>query len=60
MQSLKSRPVREKAWQYYFYVEAQGDEGSLEGKKMLLELAEKCQKLKIAGHFGAPVVPKED
>lgn len=59
MKSLKSRPVKNKAWQYYFYVEAEGDETSGEGREMLKELSEKCGKLKIAGHFGAAIELKD-
>lgn len=51
MQALRSRPVREKAWQYYFYTEIEGDETSDEGKKMLEELASQCDTIKIAGHY---------
>ena len=28
MQALRSRPMKEPAWQYYFYVEAEGDDKS--------------------------------
>ena len=58
MKALKSRPVREKAWQYYFYVEAEGDETSPEGRRMLEELSKQCEKLKVAGHFGAEKILK--
>ncbi len=58
MKALKSRPVKERAWQYYFYVEAEGDETSPEGKKMIADLSKKCETLKIVGHFGAEIVLK--
>lgn len=51
MSALRSRPMKELAWQYYFYVEAEGDETSVEGKKMLEELSLHCDKLKVVGHF---------
>ena len=51
MSALRSRPMKDLAWQYYFYVEAEGDETSLEGKKMLKELSKHCDKLKVVGHF---------
>ena len=51
MKVLRSRPVKETAWQYYFYVEAEGDEHSENGKAMLNELAEHCDQLKIVGRY---------
>lgn len=51
MSALRSRPMKSLAWQYYFYVEAEGDETSAEGKKMLKELSKHCDKLKVVGHF---------
>ena len=51
MQALHSRPFKEESWQYYFYVEAEGDPYSEEGKKMLEELSNHCDKIKIAGSY---------
>ncbi len=51
MKVLRSRPVKEKAWQYYFYVEAEGNAHSVEGQKMLNELKNHCDKLKIVGRY---------
>lgn len=51
MRILRSRPVKNVPWQYYFYVEADGDQDSDEGKRMINELSVCCEKLKIAGHF---------
>lgn len=51
MRVLRSRPVKDTAWQYYFYVEAEGDESSEHGKAMLQELQEHCDKLKIVGRY---------
>ena len=51
MKALRSRPVRKKDWQYYFYVEAEGDETAENGQEMLKELAKQCETLKIAGHY---------
>ena len=48
MKSLHSRPLKDKAWQYYFYVEAEGvgDESAL-----LRELGECCSNAKIVGRY---------
>lgn len=51
MRILRSRPVKDVPWQYYFYVEAEGDQSSDEGQRMLRELSVCCEKLKIAGSF---------
>ena len=51
MQSLRSRSMRSLAWQYYFYIEGDGNPYTPEGEEMLKELAECCDKLKIAGSF---------
>ena len=51
MRVLRSRPVKDIPWQYYFYVEAKGDQNSDEGKRMLRELSVCCEQLKIVGHY---------
>ncbi len=51
MQSLRSRPMKELLWQYYFYVEAEGNIHSESGAAMLKELSEYCDRLRVAGSF---------
>jgi len=51
MRVLRSRPLKELAWQYYFYVEAEGDFNSEAGKKMQKELSERCEMLKVLGSY---------
>ena len=51
MASLRSRPVKEKSWQYYFFVEAEGNVFGEKGKAMLSEMSKECEKVKIAGSF---------
>jgi len=55
MNALRSRPMKEPAWQYYFFIEAEGDETSEEGLRMIEELSLFCQKLKIAGHYSETI-----
>ena len=55
MKVLRSRPVKDEAWQYYFYVEAEGDETSENGKQMLKELQKHCDKLKIVGRYAIEI-----
>ena len=59
MTTLRSHPLKNKPWQYYFYVEAEGDESSETGKSMLSELQEHCSQIKIIGHYNMEV-PLED
>ena len=51
MRSLRSRPMKELLWQYYFYVEAEGDLNTDEGREMLEELKCYCDRLRAAGTF---------
>lgn len=51
MRTLRSRPMKELLWQYYFYVEADGNSKSPEGVRMMQELSQVCDKLRIVGRF---------
>lgn len=51
MRTLRSRPMKELLWQYYFYVEAEGDVQTERGRLMMEELAEVCDRLKFAGTY---------
>ncbi len=51
MCAMRSRPMKELLWQYYFYVEAEGDLNSPQGEAMLSELAPLCDRLKVVGCF---------
>ncbi len=51
MLALRSRPMKELLWQYYFYVECEGNIHTHNGEEMILQLKDYCDKLKIAGSF---------
>lgn len=51
MRNLRSRPMKELLWQYYFYVEADGNIHTQEGRDMLRELGEFCDRLKVVGTY---------
>ena len=51
MTALRSRPLKKHSWQYYFYIEIDGNTDTDEGQKMISELKCVCDKLKIAGTF---------
>jgi len=38
-------------WQYYFYLEAEGNVRTENGKKMMEELKAVCDKLKLVGSY---------
>lgn len=56
MINLRSRPMKELLWQYYFFVEAEGNINSENGKKMLDELSPSCDKLKLVGSYAKPSI----
>ena len=51
MRALRSRPVKELLWEYYFYLEAEGDIHSEKGRAMLRDMEPYCDRLKIVGTF---------
>ena len=51
MRTLRSRPMKELLWQYYFYVEAEGNVQTDMGKEMMEELSEFCDRLKFVGTY---------
>ena len=54
MRCLRSRPMKELLWQYYFYAEAEGDLNSLEGRQMMKEIEPYCDRLRMLGSFRYP------
>ena len=60
MRALRSRPMKDLAWQYYFYIEAEGDETGQNGSDMLRHLSLHCDMLKVVGHFSDEIILKED
>ena len=53
MRSLRSRPMKELQWNYYFYIEAEGNINTENGREMLQELSAICAKLKLIGSYYA-------
>ena len=51
MYNLHSRPMKELLWNYYFFVELDGDIATEEGSSMLRELGPLCDRLKLVGSF---------
>ena len=55
MKVLRSRPVKDANWKYYFYVEAEGNVDGEAGKEMIRALKEYCEQLKVVGNYSAQV-----
>lgn len=53
MRSLHSRPLKTLLWNYYFYVEGEGNIRSENGRAMMDELSAVCDKLKLVGTYPA-------
>ena len=51
MRTLRSRPMKELLWQYYFYVEAEGNVNGAAGEIMMRELSTCCDRLKLVGTY---------
>ena len=51
MRVIRSRPVKDENWQYYFYTEIEGVLDSEEGWRMLEQLKTACEKIKVIGTY---------
>ena len=51
LRCLRSRPMKELLWQYYFYVEIEGDVQSERGIAMIEALEKYCDRLKFVGTY---------
>ena len=47
MEVIRSRPVKTKAWEYYFYIEAKGNADKVD--TMMEDLTKRCAELKFVG-----------
>ena len=51
MHVIKSRPLKERNWEYYFYTEIAGKINTREGRDMLKALAIVCEDYKVIGSY---------
>ena len=51
MRNLRSRPMKNLIWNYFFFVEAEGNISSVSGQNMLRELSAVCARLKLVGTY---------
>ena len=51
MRNLRSRPMKGLLWNYYFFLEAEGNVNNANGRAMLQELSAVCAKLRLVGAY---------
>ncbi|MCR5118442.1 MAG: bifunctional chorismate mutase/prephenate dehydratase [Lachnospiraceae bacterium] len=51
LKAIRSRPARELAWNYYFYIEGEGDIKSNAGNRMIAELKWNCDVIRVLGNY---------
>ncbi|MDD6283931.1 MAG: prephenate dehydratase domain-containing protein [Firmicutes bacterium] len=51
LRALKSRPTKSLQWDYYFYVEGDGNISNDNGSAMLAELAGVCNSVRVLGSY---------
>ena len=51
MRNLRSRPMKDLMWSYYFFCEIEGDIDSNDAKSMFIALNTFCDRLKIVGNY---------
>lgn len=51
MQSIISRSIQKRPWEYYFYIEIEGDISQEQEQCLLQELSQVCEKVKILGAY---------
>lgn len=60
MCNLHSRPMKELMWNYYFFVELEGNVNTPDGEDLLLQLGTVCEKLKLLGTYRRDVYTGEE
>lgn len=60
MRNLRSRPMKDLLWSYFFFVEADGNINTENGRDMLQELGAVCAKLRLCGTYRTAPLAKED
>jgi len=51
MKTLRSRPMKDLQWNYYFYIEAEGNILNENGEMLLREMGALCARLKLVGIY---------
>ncbi|MBR4768830.1 MAG: bifunctional chorismate mutase/prephenate dehydratase [Lachnospiraceae bacterium] len=56
MRAIRSRPAKSLAWSYYFYIEGEGDLDGENGPRMLKELKDNCEVIRVLGNYPADII----
>ena len=56
MRAIRSRPAKVLAWQYYFYIEGEGDLYGERGSRMMEKLKSDCETIRILGNYARNVL----
>ena len=59
MCNLHSRPMKELMWNYYFFVELEGNVNTPDGEDLLLQLGSVCEKFKLLGTYKRDRYPEK-
>jgi len=51
LKTLRSRPLKDKPWQYYFYIETEGALRGTAKDNLFAEMESSCSMIKEVGHF---------
>lgn len=51
MECIRSKPLHNIPWQYYFYIELCGDISAPEAQALIAELRESCREVKLLGSY---------
>ena len=51
LECIKSRPLKNAPWQYYFYIEVVGDLAGAAASSLLAQLREVCTQTKVLGTY---------
>ncbi len=60
MCNLHSRPMKELMWNYYFFVELEGNVNTPDGEDLMLQLGSVCEKLKLLGTYKRDSFPASE
>mgnify|MGYP002604462802 CR=1 FL=1 len=60
LESIKSRPLHNVPWQYYFYVEIIGSLRDEKSVRLLEELKQHCRSLKVLGTYALDAAAGEE
>ena len=55
LRALKSRPTKQSNWSYYFFAEGEGNLSDENGRRMLADLRQACESVRVLGSYESDV-----